>query len=396
MGRCPSAAKSGLKKGPWDADEDKKLADYIKNHGTGSWISLPKLAGLNRCGKSCRLRWINYLRPDIKRGGFTEEEERTILRLHAILGNKWSAIAMQLPGRTDNEIKNFWNTHLKKKLVRMGCDPMTHEPRTDIMACLKLLAMANDLRNSSSSSSLIGQSSQFDANAIKLQYLNKHLLQSSVDAAAASSLVNSTSLSHLLLLLQGNSILNSLSQMGNQPSFPLGATTMFTDQPLHCSISSTTPSAIPTDHRLQLDPQVPFTAATFQDMPPGHPELGAQIGDQFFQGVGNLSSAEDVPWWGFDMTSESTGADGPSTMMTETTATISNLGDAAASTSGLHGGGSESSSPWRESGSSYDPWRESGSSYDPWGEIFIDDPAYHSTEPYSNMPASQPAGIYIP
>jgi transcription factor MYB, plant len=100
-------------------------------------------AGLNRCGKSCRLRWTNYLRPDIKRGKFSQEEEQTILHLHSVLGNKWSAIATHLPGRTDNEIKNFWNTHLKKRLIQMGFDPMTHRPRTDLFAALpQLIALA--------------------------------------------------------------------------------------------------------------------------------------------------------------------------------------------------------------------------------------------------------------
>eukprot|EP01018_Ginkgo_biloba_P014407 Gb_23693 [translate_table: standard] len=74
---------------------------------------------LLRCGNSCRLRWTNYLRPDIKLGQFSFEEEHTIIELHAILGNKWSTIAGHLPGRTDNEIKNFWNTHLKKRLLQM-------------------------------------------------------------------------------------------------------------------------------------------------------------------------------------------------------------------------------------------------------------------------------------
>lgn len=135
MGRTPCCEKNiGLKKGPWTPEEDQKLIDYIQSHGHGSWRALPKRAGLLRCGKSCRLRWTNYLRPDIKRGQFSFEEEQTIIELHAVLGNKWSTIAGHLPGRTDNEIKNYWNTHLKKRLLQMGIDPVTHRPRTDLLA----------------------------------------------------------------------------------------------------------------------------------------------------------------------------------------------------------------------------------------------------------------------
>ncbi|XP_042394176.1 myb-related protein Zm1-like [Zingiber officinale] len=116
MGRAPCCEKVGLNKGTWTEEEDLKLISYIHKHGHPNWRALPKLAGLLRCGKSCRLRWINYLRPDIKRGNFTEEEEETIIKLHSVLGNKWSKIASCLPGRTDNEIKNVWNTHLKKRV----------------------------------------------------------------------------------------------------------------------------------------------------------------------------------------------------------------------------------------------------------------------------------------
>nr|AAU44000.1 hypothetical protein [Oryza sativa Japonica Group] len=86
------------------------------------------IARLQRCGKSCRLRWINYLRPDLKRGSFSQQEEDLIVALHEILGNRWSQIASHLPGRTDNEIKNFWNSCLKKKLRQRGLDPATHKP----------------------------------------------------------------------------------------------------------------------------------------------------------------------------------------------------------------------------------------------------------------------------
>ncbi|KAG2715098.1 hypothetical protein I3843_03G063900 [Carya illinoinensis] len=124
--RKPCCDKEGTNKGAWSKQEDQKLIDYIRNHGEGCWRSLPKAAGLDRCGKSCRLRWINYLRPDIKRGNFGQDEEDLIIKLHALLGNRWSLIAGRLPGRTDNEVKNYWNSHIRRKLISMGIDPNNH------------------------------------------------------------------------------------------------------------------------------------------------------------------------------------------------------------------------------------------------------------------------------
>ncbi|KAF3970985.1 hypothetical protein ACB098_01G088700 [Castanea mollissima] len=123
MGRSPSCSKEGLNKGAWTAQEDKLLTDYIKAHGEGKWEKVRKDTGLKRCGKSCRLRWLNYLRPDIKRGNITNDEEDLVIRLHKLLGNRWSLIAGRLPGRTDNEIKNYWNTVLAKREQRK---PLNH------------------------------------------------------------------------------------------------------------------------------------------------------------------------------------------------------------------------------------------------------------------------------
>ncbi|KZV53788.1 hypothetical protein F511_00054 [Dorcoceras hygrometricum] len=134
MGRQPCCDKVGLKKGPWTGEEDQKLINFILTNGQCCWRAVPKLAGLLRCGKSCRLRWTNYLRPDLKRGLLSEYEEKMVIDLHAKLGNRWSKIASHLPGRTDNEIKNHWNTHIKKKLKKMGIDPLTHQPLPPIDA----------------------------------------------------------------------------------------------------------------------------------------------------------------------------------------------------------------------------------------------------------------------
>ncbi|CAL9082198.1 unnamed protein product [Musa acuminata var. zebrina] len=128
MGRHSCCYKQKLRKGLWSPEEDEKLVKHITEFGHGCWSSVPKLAGLQRCGKSCRLRWINYLRPDLKRGTFSQQEEDLIVELHAALGNRWSQIAARLPGRTDNEIKNYWNSCIKKKLRQRGIDPSSHMP----------------------------------------------------------------------------------------------------------------------------------------------------------------------------------------------------------------------------------------------------------------------------
>ncbi|XP_021276938.1 transcription factor WER-like [Herrania umbratica] len=139
MGRT-SYTDGGLNKGAWTAFEDQILRDHVKIHGVGKWGKIAEkadvfmfvLSGLKRCGKSCRLRWVNYLRPDVKRGNISQDEEDLIIRLQRLLGNRWSLIAGRLPGRTDNEIKNYWNTILRKKVkVSNEPDKILKEPSNE-------------------------------------------------------------------------------------------------------------------------------------------------------------------------------------------------------------------------------------------------------------------------
>ncbi|XP_042510104.1 transcription factor MYB24-like [Macadamia integrifolia] len=125
--------EQGWRKGPWTAEEDKLLSEYVTSHGEGRWSCVARSAGLRRTGKSCRLRWVNYLRPGLKRGQLTPQEESIIIELHAFWGNKWSTIARCLPGRTDNEIKNYWRTHFKKSSHNQGKRIRTRQQQKQMM-----------------------------------------------------------------------------------------------------------------------------------------------------------------------------------------------------------------------------------------------------------------------
>ncbi|KAL2933443.1 Transcription factor MYB27 [Bienertia sinuspersici] len=107
--------EENLRKGPWYEEEDERLKAFVAVLGARRWDSVARISGLMRSGKSCRLRWLNYLRPYLKHGAMTPQEEQIILGLHERWGNKWAKIARRLPGRTDNEVKNYWRTYLRKK-----------------------------------------------------------------------------------------------------------------------------------------------------------------------------------------------------------------------------------------------------------------------------------------
>jgi transcription factor MYB, plant len=129
MGSWPAAEEEELRRGPWTADEDAALSSHVAAHGEGRWNEVARAAGLRRTGKSCRLRWLNYLRPGVRRGGFTSREQLLILELHLRWGNRWSRIAASLPGRTDNEVKNYWRTRVQKHARQLGCDAGSREFR---------------------------------------------------------------------------------------------------------------------------------------------------------------------------------------------------------------------------------------------------------------------------
>ncbi|KAG2399105.1 hypothetical protein LR48_Vigan04g056100 [Vigna angularis] len=133
MVRSP-CEKVNVKRGVWATEEDTKKLAFGSKHGSGNWTSVPRKTRLKRCGKSCRLRWSNCLRNDLKYDNFTTQEEDLIIKLHAAIGSRWSIIAQQLPGRTDNDVKIYWNTKLKKKLSEMGIDPVTHKPFSKLIA----------------------------------------------------------------------------------------------------------------------------------------------------------------------------------------------------------------------------------------------------------------------
>ncbi|KAK8588183.1 hypothetical protein V6N13_087129 [Hibiscus sabdariffa] len=147
-----SEQEMDVRKGPWTEEEDSVLKAYVNIHGEGRWNSVARLSGLRRTGKSCRLRWLNYMRPEIKRGNISLEEQLLILQLHSRWGNRWSKIAQHLPGRTDNEIKNYWRTRVQKQAKQLQCDVNSKQFK-DAMRYVWIPRLIERIRASSQSTS---------------------------------------------------------------------------------------------------------------------------------------------------------------------------------------------------------------------------------------------------
>ncbi|XP_021668428.2 transcription factor MYB92-like [Hevea brasiliensis] len=345
MGRSPCYDESGLKKGPWTPEEDQKLVKYIQKHGHSSWRALPKLAGLNRCGKSCRLRWTNYLRPDIKRGKFSQEEEQTILNLHSVLGNKWSAIASHLPGRTDNEIKNFWNTHLKKKLIQMGFDPMTHRPRTDILSTLPHLIAQANLKELIDHRSVEEHAMRLQAEAVqmaKFQYL-QYLLQPQSHHPPASVVTGSNYIATTSAFsnMETFNLLNSLASI--KDSLVSGSITQLDLSSTTCppGLSDSIPFSHLPDLQIPCSYQTPLNKDMLIDQA-NNPEFTV------------FSQGENSPWLPSSSSTPSPPSVAPP-LLTQTNSSINTtMGDASSTNSSF---GGEATTVWQH--------------------LLLDDPLFH-------------------
>ncbi|KAK7358278.1 hypothetical protein VNO77_00204 [Canavalia gladiata] len=168
-----SEDENELRRGPWTLEEDNLLAQYIANHGEGRWNLLAKRSGLKRTGKSCRLRWLNYLKPDVKRGNLTPEEQLLILELHSKWGNRWSKIAQHLPGRTDNEIKNYWRTRIQKQARHLKIDTDSTEFQ-ELVRRYWMPRLLQKAKESSSSSSSSAMSIQNQAIPLPIEGVSQH------------------------------------------------------------------------------------------------------------------------------------------------------------------------------------------------------------------------------
>ncbi|XP_071694420.1 transcription repressor MYB4-like [Rutidosis leptorrhynchoides] len=136
MVRPPCCDKINMRKGSWTEEDDAQMLAFVAKQPTSNWQGeTPRKPGLKRCAKSCRSRKTSIAKNEhITHESFTPQEEELIIKLHSAIGSRWPIIAQQLPGRTDIDVKNYWNTKLKKKLSSMGIDPVTHRPFSQMLA----------------------------------------------------------------------------------------------------------------------------------------------------------------------------------------------------------------------------------------------------------------------
>ncbi|KAE8682813.1 Transcription factor RAX2 [Hibiscus syriacus] len=175
MGKAPCCDKANVKRGSWSPDEDDTLRNYLQKHGTGgSWIALPRKAGLKRCGKSCRLRWLNYLRPDIKHGRFTDEEDNIICSLYNSIGS-----------RQVNFNMNHWNSNLKKRLSSAKTNTSTSSVPVEAEALAHLNATGTTI--SSSPMADVEYQQNYDISGSVLDQIDQVPLPGLMDYSATTS-----------------------------------------------------------------------------------------------------------------------------------------------------------------------------------------------------------------